>query len=148
MAGPRSAAGAFAGVLFVVVAIGLALFALAIERHERRIRAGSIRTTGSVVALLERHDRRGISYAPLIRFTTSTGDHVDFTASRSGNPSPHKIGDPVPVYYHPDNPRFAGIDDPTSRWRRTAFAGFLSAVSLGIGVYLLRRAREEEHHGR
>jgi len=135
-----SPAAALIGLLLVVIGLGASVGAIAIERHERRIREGAVHTTGTVVNLLKRQNGRmaGSSLAPVIRFETAAGEHVDFTAPVSGIRSPYKAGDSVPIFYHPDNPSFADVDDMMSRWAGTALAGGVSLVFLITGAYFLR----------
>jgi hypothetical protein len=86
-------------VLFVILGIALAFATYTIERHEERLRDGTIRTTGTVVNQLKRSG--GEATIPVVRFVTESGDHVDFTATHVGR---YAVGSAVPVYYHPDNP--------------------------------------------
>ena len=120
------------GVLFVALGVALALAALAIDRQERRFRDGALTTTATIVGVLGR--------GPLVRFVTQAGDHVDVTVQGSRF-SPHQRGETVPIYYPPDNPAFAGLDDRASRWLRTVAAASLGAVSLVTGLAVLRASQ-------
>jgi hypothetical protein len=126
----KPATAAMLGTAFVILGIVLALIAWTIERQESRFRDGALQTTGRVVAI--------VGKGPVVRFLTAGGDHVDVTVPEPKFSASHAIGQDVPVYYHPDNPTFAGLDDRLSRWGATAAAGALSLVSLLIGVYLGR----------
>jgi hypothetical protein len=141
--GAETPAAAFVGVLLLVLGIGLAVGSVLIERYERHLRAGAARTTGTVVNVLE----RGSIAARVIRFQTGTGEHVDFTASVKGKPGRYALGDTVPVFYAPDNPRFAGLDDVWTRWLGTMLTGGLALVFFVTGTRFLRsvpkRARPE-----
>ena len=119
-------------VIFVVVGIALAVAAITIDRQERRLRDGALEASARVVMVL--------GHGPLVRFVTAAGDHVDVTLPGSLLFSP-KAGETIPIYYHPDNPSFAGLDTPFSRWFRTAAAAFLAIVAIAIGVRLLRASR-------
>ena len=118
---PGSPVVTFVGVLLVIVAVGLAVFAFVLDRFERRERAGALTATGTVVMNFPR--------GPLVRFATAGGDHVDFTAD--GRWRRFRPGQTVRVYYHPDNPSYAGVDDAIARWRAEAFA---AAAALLIGL--------------
>ena len=119
-------------VVFVVLGVALAVVAFAIERQEWRFRADTQQTSAHVVAVL--------GHGPLVRFVTSAGDRVDVTLPGSLLFSP-RVGETIPIYYHPDNPSFAGLDTPFSRWFRTAVAGLLSIVSITLGVQLARASQ-------
>jgi hypothetical protein len=58
----------------------------------------------------------------------------------------------VPVYYHPDNLTYAGIDDAVQRWRGVAAAGTASVLLAVLGIAFVTyrphrttRAEEGEH---
>ena len=126
----KPATAAMLGTAFVILGVILALIAWTNERQERRFREGALRTTARVVAV--------VGKGPVVRFVTGNGDHVDVTVPKPKLSSPHAVGQDVPVYYHPDNPTFAGLDDPVSRWGATIVAGALSLVSLLAGIYLAK----------
>lgn len=119
-------------VVFVVLGIALAVAALTIDRQERRLREGALQASARVVAVL--------GHGPLVRFVTAAGDHVDVTLPGSVLFSP-KVGETIPIYYHADNPAFAGLDTPFSRWFRTAAAAFLAMVSGVLGAQLARASQ-------
>jgi hypothetical protein len=120
-------------VVFAILGIALAFATYTIERHEERLRAGAVRTTGTVVHEL----KSGDGAIPVIRFLTEAGDRVDFTARRAR----FSVGAQVPLYYHPDNPSFADVDTWRARWLGTVLAGALSFFSFVIAATLLRASR-------
>jgi hypothetical protein len=124
-------------VLFLILGIGLAFATYTIERHEERLRAGAVRTTGVVVNQLKRSG--GEASVPVVRFVTDAGDHVDFTSTRVGR---YAVGSTVPVYYHPDNPSFADLDTWRVRWQGTILAGAMSVFSFVIAFTLVRASRQ------
>jgi hypothetical protein len=133
----------FLSVLFVILGIGLALETWTIERYQTRLRAGALRTTGTVAHVLEaKRDNGSVRHIPVIRFTTASGDHVDFTAVAASSAS-YGVGAAVPLYYHPDNPSFAGLDDFKSRWSGTALAAAMSLFSFLIALALFRALRRQ-----
>lgn len=131
-----------AGTILLVVGIGLVLVTVVVERHQEKMFAGAVRTTGTVVALLPRHSSGGsTSYAPLVRFRTNDGVTFDFTATLASNPPAHKVGDLVPVVYTPVNPAQADIDSWTSRWLLTVLCAALAIVFAGLGGLAVMRNR-------
>ena len=129
----KPATAATLGTAFVILGVILALVAWTNERQERRLRDGAVRTTARVVAV--------VGKGPVVRFVAGNGDHVDVTVPKPKLSSPHAVGQGVPVYYHPDNPTFAGLDDPVSHWGATVASGVLSLVSLLVGIYLTRASQ-------
>ena len=138
-----SPASVFIGVLLIVLGIGLTVGMVLIERYERRLRDGAARTTGTIVNVLT----RGSTDARVIRFETAAGEHVDFTTSVRGSPRRYAVGDSVPIFYHPDDPRFAGVDDVWARWLGTMLAGGLALVVFVTGVQFLRAVPERTTPG-
>jgi len=116
------------GAVFLILGIAFLVGAYVTERQERRLREGAARTTGTVVADLSR--------GPLIRFTAQDGARVSFTATTGRGR--FASGAEVPIYYHPDNPSFADLDDPRSRWTNTAIYAALALASLVAAALLLR----------
>lgn len=116
------------GVLLIVLSIGLAVLAVVFDRFERRQREGALTTSGTVVMVFPK--------GPLVRFTTAAGDHVDFTAD--GRWRRFSPGQTVPVYYHPESPSYAGIDDVVARWRAEAMAAAAAALLALLGISFVR----------
>ncbi|MGH9410586.1 MAG: DUF3592 domain-containing protein [Vicinamibacterales bacterium] len=127
----------------MLVAVGLCLFVVMglVERREHAMRAGAVRTTGTVVALLPHRSEGSTVFVPLVRFKTATGAELDFTASDAARSSSRKIGDIVPVIYSKLNPTGAAIDSWTARWIKTILLGALGLLSVGGGVTWLRARR-------
>jgi uncharacterized protein DUF3592 len=126
-----SVARASIGVLLVIAGIALAMMAYAADRRERALREGAVRATGTVVGVLKRQSGN----APLVRFTTATGDKVDFTATDARS-AKYAIGDTVTLFYHPDHPGLAGLDRGASRWGRVATLGVVGVLLAAAGVKL------------
>lgn len=129
---PATPAHALFGALFIVVAVGLGLAAFTIGRTEQSMRDGALRTTAHVVA--------AVGKGPVVRFVTQSGVHMDVTLAARW-PRSYAIGTDVPIYYHPDNPAFAGLDDRWSHWYSTVAMSALCLASLLIGVVLTRASR-------
>ena len=102
------------------------------ERQERAFRAGALTTDARVVSVVGR--------GPVVRFVTAAGDHVDVTVL-ARRPSSYTVGQTVRVYYHPDNPSFAGLDDPASRWFVTTASGTLAVMAILLGIYVTRASQ-------
>lgn len=66
-----------------------------------------------VLELIERKNK-GISYAPKFEFQAENGRIYKVVSDSSGNPPHYQIGEIVTVYYFPENPGVAIIDDGTN----------------------------------
>lgn len=70
-----------------------------------------IRTTGTIVSLVEHEDRDGgaSTFAPRIKFQTATNDGIVFVSPAESFPKP-RVGDPVAVLHDPSDPQDATLD--------------------------------------
>jgi hypothetical protein len=82
----------------------------------RQFVAKAITSQGMVVDLVEDRDSDGVTYAPVVRFTTPGGREITYTESFSGNPAPYDVGDPVEVLYSADNPGKSRVKGFMSLW--------------------------------
>ena len=130
------------GTVVLIVGIGLAVITVVVERHQEKIFAGAVHTTGTVVALLPRGGSdNSRTYAPVVRYRTKDGMSVDFTASTASNSKAHNVGDVVRVVYTPLNPGQADIDSWTSRWLLPLLCGTLALIFVGLGGIAVIRNR-------
>ena len=121
------------GILFPLIGIGLlAAGVLAVIRQRRRF-AGALSATGVVLDLqreVVNPGRPGI-YCPLVRFTTTSGQVVEFLSDYGSQPAMHKVGQSVAVRYDPQAPEKAEIDSPLARW---LVPGIMLVMGLGFIV--------------
>ncbi|MGI8545316.1 MAG: DUF3592 domain-containing protein [Aridibacter sp.] len=68
----------------------------------------SVKTEGLIMGFDESTDD-GISYAPIIRFTTNDGSTLKFTDSVYSNPPGYKVGERVKIFYHQSNYKDARV---------------------------------------
>jgi hypothetical protein len=68
-------------------------------------------TTGTIVALSMSTDPDDSSnyYCPQVRYTTQSGQTVNFDANTCSTAQTYKVGDQVEVYYDPQNPQVAQL---------------------------------------
>lgn len=109
----------FGGFLAIsgIFALGLGLISGIL--HQRDLAAYTGRATGVVVAF----HRLGIAtaqhtptYAPVVQFTTASGEPKRFTSNVATNPPRFSIGQRVSVAYDPANPSHATIDSFFDNW--------------------------------
>lgn len=123
----------FAGLLLLIIGLGIAGGVYQIDVKERQLRRGWIRAEGTVADVVKRRTADGSVLSPLIVFQTSDGARVSFTARVSNETEPHAIGEKIPVLYPPERPEDAEIDNARQRLIRDVVAGTGALLLLGLG---------------
>ena len=121
-------------------AVGLYLVSvtlrLIVRRRDWKLRA--IPAEGTIVAFVnetaagERADRPYI--APVITFTTSSGEPIRFQSSTSVRPNPYVLGRRVAVRYLPEDPSGADMESSSSAWMPIVVVIILATVALTIAM--------------
>ena len=127
---------AYAGVLLLIIGIGLGVYVWELNRREADQITGWERATGAVAAVFG----SGASTRAMVSFSTPNGDRINFTA-RPAMLYRLKSGDSVPVIYPPFNPTHAAIDPGRARLWRNVVAGVASVVLMAMGGYVAWYAR-------
>jgi len=142
---------AFALIAGAALVIGIAALWNTVELY-----AGGTRTEGTVLEVREtrrteqeemtrpdgsayRRNVERVSYAPVVRFTTSDGRDIEFHG-RGGSETAFGQGDRVTVIYDPANPIRARIVSFLDLWLPAA-AAFGVAILFGGSVWLSRWSR-------
>jgi Protein of unknown function (DUF3592) len=113
----------FLGLGVVILVIGVVLVA-----DTARFVAGAERVTGEVIDLSrDEDDEGGVTFHPVVRFTTADGRTVEFVSPSGSSPPSHSEGDRVEVLYDPDDPQDAQLSGFIDLWLD-------SVVAFGIGV--------------
>jgi len=93
---------------------------------------------GTVVELTRHSDSDGVSYSPVVEYTLPSGRTVRFEEDVSSSPPSHHVGESVEVFYNPENPSEARINNTFTLWFGPGLLvsiGFcFSSISLLIGV--------------
>lgn len=132
--GERLLTPRLAGGILLLAGFGLLALTGVIAHRQQRLFATTLRTTGTVVAVLPRHgSRESISYAPLVRYRTPNGLELDFTSGSAASRARYHVGQTVPVVYPPLNPSQAEIDGWLMRWGETAIVGGFAMILLMVG---------------
>lgn len=116
------------GLALLLLAGGLALLRLQFLSHAARAQATvvSLRPDGGT------DGRSSAPLAPLLRFKTAQDDEVEFIGAPASSPPRYRVGDTVPVRYHPRNPAAtARVDSFRGLWLGPTL---LAAFSLPILV--------------
>jgi Protein of unknown function (DUF3592) len=128
---------AYAGVLLVILGIGMGVYVWELNRREADQITGWERTSGTVTTVFG----SGSNTHAMISFAMPSGDRVNFTARPAVfyrlNP-----GDAVPIIYPPFQPTHAAIDPARARRWRNILAGGASAILIGLGAYVSWYARD------
>ena len=133
------------GILCLVLGIGLLVTAGNLHSRTRQFVAKARTAPGIVVDLARstssdyRTTGRQTTYAPVVEFTTDSGEKDTFTSSSSSYPPAFRKGESVEVLYDPANPYDARINTFGTLGLASVIVGGLGAVfsflGLGIGFY-------------
>src|SRR5687767_13322061 len=147
-------AGAFAGVVFLLVGVGALVGGAYWGLRTKTFLASAERADGRVIELVARRGDDGTTYAPKVRFTTKDGAQETFTSSSSSNPPSHREGDAVTVLYEPERPSNAKIDSFMDLWFGPLMVGGVfgiiftlvgAAVTLqGVRAMVMRRRLRQD----
>ena len=136
MSRERPLTAAIAGVLFVILGLGLGTYVWDMNRREADQIAGWERTSGTVTTVFG----SGSNTRAMVSFALASGDRISFTA-RPAMFYRLKPGDTVPVMYPPFAPTHAVIDASTARRWRNIVAGSGSAILVAFGALVAWYAR-------
>jgi len=84
---------------FLLVSMLLIFFAYQQYNSTRLLIDNGIRTTATVIDLLEVRSDDGYSYMPVFEFTDKNYKKITFEGDYSSNPAPHKVGEKVKIIY-------------------------------------------------
>ncbi|MCS7031334.1 MAG: DUF3592 domain-containing protein [Gloeomargarita sp. SKYG116] len=100
----------------------------------------AVKTSGRVIDLEYRRQRVGRvpydAYYPVVEFVLPNHQLVRFT-SQVGNLG-CRVGDTVPVLYHPQRPQVARLAYFRDLWGVTLAFLLVGVLSLGVGIWLWR----------
>ena len=114
------------GVLFLL--IGLRLFMRILRFLARSV------TTQATVVDIDVTDSDGLSYSPVLRFTTADGRSVQFVHQYGHDEVRWEIGELMRVVYDPDDPDDARLDTFAGRYLGTIVTTSIGLVFLGVGA--------------
>jgi hypothetical protein len=125
-------------LLFGLVGLYLVSVAIRIIVRMRDWNARAIRAEGTIVGFEEERptgERAGHPlYAPLVTFTTASGETIDFKSSRSERPNPYTVGQRVAVRYLPEDPNGADLESVAAGWMSLVVVLVMAAVALTIAT--------------
>ncbi|HPF25551.1 MAG TPA: DUF3592 domain-containing protein [Steroidobacteraceae bacterium] len=127
-----------AGVAAISLLLGgyLAKNTLALDNDARE-------TTGTVVGHVETSADGKPRYAPLVAFTTATGERVEFRGQLSAPARRWVAGQPAPVRYLASEPKIARVDSFVDNWLGASVALGLGLIAAIAAFVLVRSAKRE-----
>jgi len=137
------------GLLFIVMGGAVLISGIIAAVKQKRKTARGVTTTGTVVNLVKKVFNPGSAgvYCPVVQFTTSNGQLIQFESSFGTMPASHSVGQTITVRYDPTNPQTAEVDSTTNNWfvpGCTMVMGFLflamGLVFAVIGILMLAGA--------
>jgi hypothetical protein len=123
--------------LFPAIGVLMLVGAFFLWNSTRQFVARAVTTQGTVVDLAEKHDSDGVTYSPVVRFTTPAGGEITYTESFSGNPAPYDVGDSVEVLYSSDEPGKGRVKGFMSLWFGPVIVGGLGLLFTAVGGGML-----------
>ena len=136
---------AIAGLISIVVSVVFFAVAAITTFNVDRFLNEAEQTTGTVVALSEKHDteRNSINYAPVFTFKIEYGRTQSVTSSVATNPPSFAVGDQVHVLYRRSDPAGAKIDSFWQLWFWPVFLAGFGSVEILVGIIFLFSARRK-----
>jgi hypothetical protein len=125
-------------LLFGLVGLYLVSVAVRLIARMRDWNARAIRAEGTIVGFEEESptgQRAGHPlFAPLVTFTATSGESIQFKSSRSERPNPYSVGQRVAVRYLPEDPNSADLESVASGWMSLVVVLVMAAVTLTIAT--------------
>ncbi|MCA1630678.1 MAG: DUF3592 domain-containing protein [Acidobacteria bacterium] len=121
-------------LIFSGVGALLLLIAVFVLTRTRRFVAESLRAQGQVVGFEESAGDGGTTYAPVVTFTSQSGDDVQFTDSIYSRPRGYDVGQQVEVLYHYRDHSRARLASPFRLYFVPGLLGFIGLVFTSVGV--------------
>lgn len=141
--------------VFALTGVGMLVGSGTLYKSTSSFLAEAVKAPGTVVELVESQANNGRSYRPVVQFSNQNGQRVTFESSSGSNPPSYSKGQSVEVFYRPEAPQDAELNDFFSLWGPPALSGTMGAVffAIGGGFILTRTLRKRknaflEQHGR
>jgi hypothetical protein len=129
-----------AGLVLFSAGLLIGVGAIEADRKERERRGGTLETEGTVVAQIRQPSGSAVVFAPLVAFSTASGERVTFTA-RDVDSTADGIGAKIPVIYHVGNPADARVDRKARRRMGNTIAASAALLLIVFGAYVAWYAR-------
>ncbi len=92
-------------------------------------------TKGVVIDLIRGASSESSSgnYKPVVRFKTERGEEIEFVSGLGTSPPLFDRGEIVTIFYQPDSPENAKIDEFWSLWFFSVLSGGMGIISFSVG---------------
>lgn len=128
--------------VFFLVSLILLPLAFFLGSNSLEFMEGAQQAEGVVIDLQASSSDGSTVYSPVVRFEPQSGAQVVFTGSVRSSPPAYSLGEPVKVYYRPENPADAMINSVMELWFGPILVGFMGTVFLVISLFIGRLARQ------
>ena len=119
--------------LFSIIGLGMLVGAFFFFQHTQDFLKTAVSAEGKVIDLVRSRSSDSTVYKPVVKFTTLTGEQVQFTSSTGSNPASYSRGETVEVLYQETSPTKAKINGFFSVWGGTLIFSILGAVFFLVG---------------
>lgn len=130
-------------IKYTFASIGLAMLIATffLYQNTQAFLSTAVTTSGTVIELISsRSNNNSITYAPVVRFSTSNGDVTEFVSSGS-NPPAYSRNDTVEVLYQEATPQNAKINSISDLWGAGLIVGIIGLVFFSIGFSIIMAGR-------
>ena len=129
----------------LLLALGLGCLVLAAYLSWRTLSfdTDAQRTTGEVVSYREVRDGDETRHRPRLRFTTATGEIVQFDSQMATATERFRVGEQLPIVYKARDPKDARVALFVDNWLGACIAAVIGLVGMAGGI-LVRRAVQRE----
>ena len=119
-----------------IVGFGLIFFGIGavLTYQQRSFERQGAQAQGEVISLASSCDDDGCTYAPVVRFTTGSGDTVTFDTNYYSSPPAYHTGQRVTVIYSPEEPEKAVIQGQGQLFR-IIFMG-IGGIIIVVGLWM------------
>ena len=128
-------------LIFVLTGVVLLIFSFSAFKYRKDFISRASLTHGSVTEVIRRRHSstmRGsslaVSHYYKVRYDTDRGQSIEFVNSESHGSPEYKVGEEVPVLYHPDDPSRAAINSFALLWFNFGLLSVLGVCFLGAGL--------------
>lgn len=121
------------GISFIVFGVFFASYVVVSLLRRRSLLKKGVSTSGVVVGLDKSSGQGGVSYAPIVSFTTDDGESHQYTPNFHTAWCNYRVGDSVSLVYDASNPARAVI--PSYATGSYFMALFLALVFICVGLF-------------
>jgi hypothetical protein len=124
---------------FLALGVGLLIVGAVVLVRTVRFVADAEHATGTVIDMSrERDSEGGVTFYPVVRFTTAAGERIEFVSTSGSNPPSETPGDRVEVLYNPDDPSAAKLSGLFHVWLLPIILLVMGAVFAGSAWFVRR----------